>query len=338
MSLKPMSLTVLCIAAALLGTGCVTPQKAPQPDRHEQANEPIREQKIAMPQGVDRGAAELIEQGRRFSIYVDLLGIDDPRDKKLFVRPDVVAKLGITNAQMRRRLMDTVMASRRFEVYDISSSVTADKTDYVVDALVTQVTQELVRIEGNVRVSRTRVELSLQGKQRYEGTPMFAGSVVVVGQTGSMTGDRATIMPTESLDSPDVQERLAVDYERALRRALDEASKVLADKVRPMGKIVSADGEQFGMLGGLVHGFQGKDEVVVFRATTIRLPVPPGAPQGERPREEFSSTRPIAVARCDGVGTRTSQCVLIRRAQNMSLQVGDYVVLSDYSARNTRLD
>jgi len=96
-----------------------------------------------------------------------------------------------------------------------------------------------------------------------------------------------------------------------------------------MGKVVSVDGDQIGMLGGQAHGFQGKDEVVVFRATTIRLPTG---------KEEFASTRPVAVARCDGAGTRTSQCVVIRRAPGMTIQNGDYTVLSDFSANNTRVE
>jgi hypothetical protein len=324
---RPVSMALISLAVIALVAGCKSPPKVA--DRHEVAPEKVREQAIAMPAGVDRGAAELIDQGRRFSIYVELLGIDDPRDKKLLFPQAVATKLGITNTQMRRRFMDAVMTSRRFEVFDSSNSVVADKSDYVVDGMVTQVTQEVVPIEGGMRVSRTRVELSMQGKQRYDGDPMFVGGMVVTGQTGMTTGDRVVLAPSDRLDNPQVQERLAVDYERALRRALNEAARKIGDVVRPMGKVVSVDGEQIGMLGGQAHGFQGKDEVVVFRATTIRLPTG---------KEEFASTRPVAVARCDGAGTRTSQCVVIRRAPGMTIQNGDYTVLSDFSANNTRVE
>jgi hypothetical protein len=93
--------------------------------------------------------------------------------------------------------------------------------------------------------------------------------------------------------------------------------------------VVSVDGNQFGMLGGQAHGLQGGDEVVLFRATTIKLP------SGE---EEFSSTRPVAVARCDGTGTRTSQCVVIKLSPDLKPQVGDFAVLSDFSATGVRVD
>jgi hypothetical protein len=317
---------VALLASLALLAGCKTAPKVA--DRHEVQRESVRELAIAMPSGVDRGAAELIEQGRRFSIYVELLGIDDPKDKKLLFPQAMASRLGITNTQMRRRFMDAVMTSRRFEVYDNTSSVTSDKSDYVVDGMVTQVTQEIVPIEGGMRVARTRVELSLQGKQRYDGDPMFVGGMVVTGQTGTSSGDRVVLAPSDRLDNPQVQERIGVDYERALRRALNEAAAKISDVVRPMGKVVSIDGDQIGMLGGQAHGFQGKDEVVVFRATTIRLPTG---------KEEFSSTRPVAVARCDGAGTRTSQCVVIRRAPGMTIQVGDLTVLSDFSAGGTRV-
>lgn len=321
--LRRATLACALVSGALLISGCKTAPKAP--DRHAADTEKPKEiAQIKMPAGADRASAELIEQGRRFSIYVELLGIDDPRDKKLLVRADVAQKLGITNTQMRRRFMDTVMRSRRFEVFDSTSSVTADKSDLVVDGMVTQVTQEIVPLEGGVRVSRTRVELSVQGRHRYDGNPLFpGGAVVVVGQTGASSGDRVVLSPADRVDSPAVQERLAIDYERGLRRALDLAAAKLADVVRPMGKVVSVEPDQIGMLGGQSHGFQGGDEVVVFRATMVRLP---------SGKEEFASTRPIAVARCDGAGTRTSQCVIIRRAPNMTPQAGDYAVLSDFSA------
>lgn len=321
--------TVLtALIGALLLTACPA-SKPPKEDRHSVKAETLPTGAIRMPSGVDLRNGRLIEQGRRVKIYAELLGVDDPADKKLLVRADVARALNITNAQMRRRFVDTVSRSRRFEVYDSSTSVTAEQSDLVVDGMVTQVTQELLPIEGGVRVSVTRVRLSVQAKHRYDGTPLFPAPVEVVGQTGGSTGDRARILPGERVESPDVQNRLAVDYERGLQRAFDAAARRIDAVIRPMAKVVTLDGDQFGMLGGQVHGFQGGDEVVVFRATTIKLP------SGD---EEFSSTRPVAVARCDGTGTRTSQCVIIKLAPNLRPAVGDFAVLSDFSATGVRLD
>lgn len=314
-------------ALALLLGGCGN--KPIKEDRHSVSAETLAKGPIRMPSGVDFKTVRLVEQGRRQKVYAEVLGIDNAQDKTLLVRRDVAEKLNITNTQMRRRFMDTVSRSRRFEVYDSSTSVTAEQSDLVVDAMVTQVTQEVRQIEGGVRVSVTRVRLSVQGKHRYDGTPLFVAPVEVVGQTGATTGDRVVIAPGERVESADVQNRLGLDYERALQRAFDAAAKRIDAVIRPAGKVVSVDGNQFGMLGGQAHGLQGGDEVVVFRATTIKLP------SGE---EEFSSTRPVAVARCDGTGTRTSQCVLIKLSPDLKPQVGDFAVLSDFSATGVRVD
>jgi len=316
------------VASTLLLLGaCVT--KPVKDDRHAATNERLAQGAIRMPAGVDFKSVRLIEQGRRMKVYAELLGIDNAKDKTLLVRPDVALALNITNAQMRRRFVDTVSRPRRFEVYDTTTSVTAEQSDLVVDAMVTQVTQEIKAIEGGARVSVTQVRLSVQGRHRYDGTPLFVAPVEVVGQTGATTGDRVVIAPGERVDNPEVQKRLGLDYERALQRAFDAASARMAAVIRPVGKVVSVDGNQFGMLGGQAHGFQGGDEVVVFRATTIKLP------SGE---EEFSSTRTVVVARCDGTGTRTSQCVVIKLSPDLKMQPGDFAVLSDFSATGVRVD
>ena len=323
-----LACSLAALAALMAVAGCKTqPVQTAEPDRHAEKVEPTRTIAIKMPQGVDIQAVRLIEQGRRMKIYTELLGIGDRRDQKLMFPQAVGDALGMTAPQVRRRFMDTVSRSRRFEVYDAGSSVTAEQTDLVLDGMVTQVTQELRAIEGGVRVSVTRLRLSLQLKHRYDGTPLFPAPVEVVGQTGATTGDRVVISPAERPDNPEVQKRLALDYERALQKAFDLAARRIDAVIRPMGKVVSVDGNQFGMLGGGVHGFQGGDEVVAFRATTIKLP------GGD---EEFASTRAVAVARCDGTGVRSSQCSIIRKDAGLALQVGDYVVLSDFSATGQR--
>ena len=312
---SPLMLAALVLPLALLG-GCVTKPKAP--DRHSETRETLPKGAIRMPQGVDIRNVRLIERGERVRVYTALVGIDDPRDKSLLARPEVMQGLNITNSQMRRRFMDTIARTRRLEVLDNSASVVDEGSDLVVDAQVTQVTQALRPIEGGVRVSQTSVRLSVQAKNRLDGTPLFVGGLEVVGQTGGSTGDREVLRPGERETDPEVQKRLGLDYERALQRAFDEAVKRLSNAVRPMGKVVSVDGNQFGMLGGQAHGFQGGDEVVVFRATTIKLP---GG------KEEFASTRPVAVAKCEGAGVRTSQCVLIKLSPELMTVINYYVVM-----------
>jgi hypothetical protein len=323
--LRAAGAVAVALSLALM-SGCVTKPKAP--DRHTETRESLPKGAIKMPAGADIRNVRLIEKGERVRLYTELIGIDDARDKSLLAPREVMQGLNITNSQMKRRFMDTISRTRRFEVLDSSSTVVAELSDLVVDAMVTQVTQALRPIEGGVRVSVTTVRLSLQAKNKLDGTPLFVGGLEVVGQTGGSTGDREVLRPGERETDPAVQKRLGLDYERALQRAFDEGVKRLANAVRPMGKVVSVDGNQFGMLGGQAHGFQGGDEVVVFRATTIKV----GG------KDEFASTRPVAVAKCEGAGIRTGQCVLIKLSPDLKPQVDDYVVLSDFSATGVRVD
>jgi hypothetical protein len=61
--------------------------------------------------------------------------------------------------------------------------------------------------------------------------------VEVVGQTGRSTGDRVVLSPQEREDDPAVQRRLAVDYERAMQRAFDEAARRIHTVLRPLARL-----------------------------------------------------------------------------------------------------
>ena len=283
---------------------------------------------IKMPAGVDYSRARLIAENRRIKLYAELVGVGDPANEKLLFPAKVAQDIGVSPVQMRRRFLDTVAKSRRFELYDSSSTVTAEASDIVIDGMFTGTTQDIQALEGGVRVAVTRVRLSLQMKDRYSGKLLFPAPVEVVGQTGRTTGDRTVIGPRETVDNPDVQRRLGQDYERAMQRAFDDAAKRIDAVLRPMGRVLAADGNQLGLVGGSTHGLQGGDELVVFRATTAKVGT----------TEVFATTRPVAVVRCDGVGTETSQCAVIRRDPAFKPQAGDYAVLSDFSATGVRAE
>jgi hypothetical protein len=324
---NPLRLAALAVVAATVAlAGCKS--KPTAPDRH--AAEPVKVSvgAIKMPAGVDLDRVRLLDQGRMTKVYTEVVGIGDPSNEKLLFPPAIAQSIGVTPRQMQRRFMDTVARGRRFEIYDSSSTVTAEASDIVIDGMVTGTTQDVLPIEGGVRVAVTRVRLSIQMKDRYSGKLLFPRPVEVVGQTGRSTGDRAVITPAENVNSADVQRRLAQDYERAMQRAFDEAAKRIDAVLRPLGRVLSADGDQIGIVGGSTHGLQGGDEMVVFRATTARL----GS------TEVIASTRPVVVVKCDGVGTLTSQCTVIRRDPNLKPQAGDYAVLSDFSATGVRED
>lgn len=318
----------LAIAAGLLLAACKTNTAPVKADPHAVAPSKVALGSVKMPAGVDYARARLIAENRRTKLYTELVGIGDPSSEKLLFPARVAQDIGVTPVQMRRRFMDTVSRGRRFEIYDSTGTVTAEASDIVIDGQFTGTTQDIQAIEGGVRVAVTRVRLSLQMKDRYSGKLLFPAAVEVVGQTGRSSGDRAVIAPGENLNSPDVQRRLGQDYERAMQRAFDDAARRIDAVLRPMGRVLAVDGDQLGIVGGSVHGLQGGDELVVFHATTARL--------GDS--TVFATTRAVAVVRCDGVGTETSQCSLIRRDPALQPQKDDYVVLSDFSATGVRQD
>ncbi len=318
----------LSLASVLvLVAGCKTAAKDPSP--HAAVPDKVVLGPIKMPAGVDFSRAKFIAENRRIKLYTELVGIGVPGNEKLLFPARIAQEIGITPAQMRRRFLDTVAASRRFELYDSTNTVTQEATDFYVDCQVVGTEQELQTIEGGVRVAVTRVMLSLQMKDRSvrgQDKLLFPAPVRVTGQTGRSTGDRTVIAPNESLQSADVQRRLGQDYQRAMQRAFEDASRRIEAILRPMARVLAVDGNQVGIVGGSVHGLQGADELVIFRATTAKL----------AGGEVFASTRPVAVVRCDGVGTESSQCTVFRRDPSMQPQTGDYAVLSDFSATGVR--
>ncbi len=324
------SALALSLASALvLLTACKTTPVKESP--HAAVVEKVVLGPIRMPAGVDHSRAKYIAENRRIKLYTELVGIGDPSNEKLLFPAKIAQDIGVTPSQMRRRFMDTVAASRRFEIYDSTNTVTQEASDIYVDCQVVGTEQDLQNLEGGVRVAVTRVMLSLQMKDRSvkgQDRLMFPAPVRVTGQTGRTTGDRTVIGPGENLQSPDVQRRLGQDYQRAMQRAFDDASKRIDAIVRPMGRVLAVDGTQVGIVGGSVHGLQGNDELVIFRATTARL----------AGGEVFATTRPVAVVRCDGVGTESSQCTVFRRDPAYQPQVGDYAVLSDFSATGIRTE
>jgi hypothetical protein len=313
------------LAAALLLAGCKTnPPKPADPDA-----KPVVQQTqgdIRMPSGVDPSRLRLLDKGEMQKVYLQQLRIDDsPQNRLLFPR-QMAQAMDMTPLQLTRLFTDTILQSRRFQVFDIRSAVTAEQSDYVIDAQVVSAMQDIRPIEGGLRVVETRVNLSLQMKNVYTGEQMFPSAVAVEGITGVTTGDRAVLQPGETAAMPAVQQRVANDYLRALNRAYRLAAQRVEAVLRPMGKVLSVDGGSVGVLGGQRHGLVGNDRLVIFRATMTRV--------GQL--EVFASTRPIAVVQCDGVGTVTSQCDVVRLAKGQQVQAGDYAVLTDDSLKKDR--
>lgn len=315
------------VTVALLGVaGCKT-KPPPKPDVNAAPERPVTVGPILIPGGQEYSRAKLITELRKLKVYTVLRGIGNRDNEKLLFSPEMARSLDLTPVQMQARFKTTVARGKRFEAYDATTSVTAEASDIVVNGLFTSATQEIQTIEGGVRVSVTRVRLQLEMMDRYTSQPLFPVAVEVVGQTGRSTGDRVVLAPGETTSNPEVQKRLALDYERAMQRAFDMAAGKIEEILRPMGRVTEAEGNQVALTGGLTNGLQRNDQMVIFRASTRKA--------GDT--EIFGLMRPIVAVQCDSVGEKQSQCTVIRKADaNATAQPGDYAVLTDKSAADPR--
>ncbi len=280
---------------------------------------------LSMPSGADYGRLRLLKEGRMTKIYVDMLRFDDSSTKQHF--PAEMAKLvDISPSGLTRLFTDTILKSRRFEVYDLRSTVTAEHADIVVDAQIIAATQDFKPLEGGMQAAYTGVLLSVQMKDMYTGKYLFGTAVQVEGKTGLVSGDRTVLAPGEKPSDPAIRNKLAVDYQYALRRAFVLAGQRIESILRPQATILNIDGSDIGIVGGQAQGFQADDEFVVFRPKVVKL--------GDR--EVFASTKPVALIHCNSVATDTSQCVVVRKVSDFEMQEGDFAIITDGSLRKTR--
>lgn len=315
------ALTRLAAAAALLAlAACQT--NPPKKDNNAKPEVKVSEGAILLPAGANYRLVQLAEKGVKPKIYTQVRGMGDPSNEKLLFRADVAARIGVTPVQIQRRFMDTVGKTKRYEVYDSSTSVTAEASDYVVDAQFVGSSQEIRRLEGGVRVAVTRVQINANLVDRYSGKPVWDAPIEAVGVTGLSSSDRIALQPGENERDAAVQEKLGIDYERAMQRAFDRVAARIDADLRPMGKVVGVDGDGISIVGGQRNGLQRGDELVVFSATLTKI--------GDQ--QEFINMRPLVAVRCNGVGSATSQCDVIRRNPGRAFKVGDYVILTDHSA------
>ena len=280
---------------------------------------------LTMPSGADYGRLRLLKEGRMTKIYVDMLRFDYSGSKQHF--PAEMAKLvDISPSGLTRLFTDTILKSRRFEVYDLRSTVTAEHADIVVDAQIIAATQDFKPLEGGMQAAYTGVLLSVQMKDMYTGKYLFGTAVQVECKTGLVSGDRTVLAPGEKPTDPAIRNKLAVDYQYALRRAFVLAGQRIESILRPQATILNIDGNDIGIVGGQAQGFQADDEFVVFRPKVVKL--------GDR--EVFASTKPVALIHCTSVATDTSQCNVVRKVSDFELQDGDFAIITDGSLRKTR--
>ena len=314
------------VLALALGACKTSPPAPPVPEPTEKPQIKVSAGPIQLPSGASYRMAQLAERGEKPKVYAQVRGMGDPSNEKLLLRADVAAAMNVTAVQIQRRFNDTIGKTRRYEVYDLVASPTAEASDYVVDAQFVSSNQELRPLEGGVRVAVTRVQINAKLVHRYSGEPVWDAPVEALGVTGLSSSDRITVMPGERLTDPDVQRRLGIDYELAMQRAFDRLATRIDSDLRPMGRVAGTGGDGVSIIGGTRNGLQRGDDVVVFRAGLAKV----GNTQ------DFIDTQAVATLRCQGVGGSTSQCDVIRLHPGRSIQVGDYVVLTDHSSAGSR--
>lgn len=316
--MKKHRLIVASLAAGLLLTGCL-------PNRtlvdHSKEDIEVKRGRIQMPSQASLSRVRTLEQGRMTTIYCQMTGIGDTAaDNKVLFPQRMQAAVGITNRQANRRFMDMLLGTRRFKVYDDSSTVLREKSDIVIDGMVTFAHQEIISADS-IRKIRTTVQLSVQMKDVMTGENLFPGGLNVTGDYGMTQGEGTPLLPRDNVNDPAIQNKAAADYQRALEKAFAEVTRRVGEVLRPMGKVLSVDETSVSVHGGFIHGFQSNDELVIFRGEVGRV----GG------GDKFIRTRPVAVVRCDGTGDETSQCDIIHLDPKLNPQVGDYAILSDLS-------
>lgn len=287
---------------------------------------------VTMESGFNSIMLGIIDEGRRVRIYTQMNHIGDPQNDQLLLP---ARSLKITDKQMNRRFMDLLLRTKRFNVFDDEYTVVRDEAiqqwgpeeaDIVVDCLVTDARQEVINIRPYRKV-RTQVKVSVQMKNVLTGENLFDGDVAVEGIYGDVQGEGTLVPPNVSLESQAMQTSLGADYERALTKAFDEAVERIDQIMRPVGRVTVVTGRNLNMFGGIQHGFQGGDEIIVFRAH--RRIMPDG-------QNRIVGVQPIACARCDGVGSDVSNCTLLQIEPGEQPVDGDYSVLTEKSARGIR--
>lgn len=274
---------------------------------------------LRMPSGVDLSRLQRMDVGEATRVYVEVLRFAD--SGKAQFPSDMQALVDLSPSGITRLFTDTILLSRRFEVFDLRSTVVAKDTNYVVDAQIVEANQTLRPLEGGMRYVSTQVTLSVQMKDVSTNAQILPTAVLVDGRTGNTSGDRVTLGAREDMNSPELRRALAADYQKALRRAFELATRRIESILRPLARVVGVDGTEVGVFGGFRHGLQQDDQLVLFRAQTARL--------GER--DVLSGTRPIALVKCSGVGTETSQCTVTQKVSGYETRPGDYGVITDES-------
>jgi hypothetical protein len=326
-------LLMTMLAAQLAAFGAMAAKKkppAPPPDPHALQQVAVVKGPVRMPSAYDLRFMQLVDEARQLRVYTQVRSIGDEPDSKMLIAPE----LKLTNAQVNSRFASMIMETRRFQVFDDSTTVVREQAiqsldgktmDIIVEGMAQGSYQEILSIAPYRKV-HTNVRLAVNVKDVVSGEQLLVGGASVEGDWGSTQGEGTMLPPNAATSSADIQTSMAADYQRALDKALAQAVARINHVLRPVARLTYVSESSVGIIGGMSHGFQGGDELVVFRPEYIEL----------NGKKEIAHTQATAVIRCHGVGARTSQCDVTHVDPRYTMAVGDFAVLSDVSAKGVR--
>lgn len=283
-----------------------------------------RAEDFAVPSSISFRRLQLLERPARdhkdgqMKVYVQIKG-EELGGKLLVSSADHLARITVGNLQ--QMLLDKVKGTGRFDVYNMDSTGVMDQSSIVVEGRVVRATQHI----ENLIVARkaiTRVGFSVNIIETDTGKVLRARTFT--GAYGDQPGKGTVVTSDSELRSPTMQDSLYKDYDHAMQDALEDVAVYLESRYRPVGRITEVLGDSVAIDGGEIHGFDGGDEVVVFRTKF-------SVQNGERVPGIMIG---LARAACPTVGERTSTCRIAKKAAGATVQVGDWVVLADALRKN----
>lgn len=277
---------------------------------------------IAVPSNVDFRRLQLLDRPDRANregqlrVYVVIKG-DRVDGNLLLSSAEHLRNITIENFQLL--LANKIKETGRFAVFSEETTGVIDQSTIVVEGKVVRSTQHIEKLVV-AQKAITRVGFSVQIKETDTGR-ILRGKTFI-GHYGDNQGEGTVFVSDAEMRSPTVQLSLYKDYDRALNEALDSVAAYIESRYRPVGKVREISGDLFSIDGGEQHGFNGDDEVVVFR-TKFSMQ------NGERVPGIMSG---VARAVCNSVTEFTSTCKIAKGATE-AIQKGDYVTITDASLR-----
>lgn len=284
--------------------------------------------RVAIPSGIDISRLVMLDEGKQYKVYTSVEANDERDPSKSMFPAALAQRIDLSPSSLTTMFTNTILASRRFEVFDMRPNVVAEFSDVLITAKILDASQVLREsLDGGRRVSESKVILSVQVKNMYTGRILMQSDAQVEGRTGATNNDRVIVTSADDVNSPAIRQLLDEDFKNALRRAFSQATTRLTVLLRPLAQVVSADGCAVDLFGGSRNGVQQDDELVIFRTQKQQ--------RGESLM--MTNTRAVALVRCGGVGVENSQCEVIRAAPGFQPQEGDYAAITDESLTKPRL-